>query len=593
MESEFGAITVFAILLLTLAAFIWGKYRHDVVALAALTALVISGSVPADEAFEGFAHPAVITVAAVLVVSAGLKHSGLIDAIGKLLSAVGKNLMLQVTALCAMVCIASAFMNNIGALAVLMPVAVQMARKGGHPPSLLLMPLAFSSLLGGMISLIGTPPNIIISSFREDAAGSTFAMFDFAPTGIGLSLVGLLFICTVGWRLLPKRKGTGKDNLSFETEAYITEAEVTENSNLKGLAVGNLDEETEADFSLTGLIRSKRLIHAPNAWTKLKAGDVLLIRAETEELKKFVENTGVRLTGNAELSKEAEGSDEVLAVEVVVSADSNIQDRSAADLHLRDRYGVNLLAVARNDDQLKKRIDRIKFKAGDVLLLQGYASNIEETVADLGCLPLADRGFSIGKPKKISLGLGLFAAAVAAVVTDLLRVEIAFTTAALAMVVTNVLPLRKIYTSIDWPVIVLLGALLPAGTALERSGGADLIADTMLRAGESFPIWATVAALMLTTTALSNVINNAATAVLMAPVALSMASGMDTSPDPFLITVAIGASATFLTPIGHQSNTLVMGPGGYAFKDFFRLGIPMTLLITAASVPLILHFWPV
>lgn len=590
---EFSIAVVFAILLLTLAAFIWGKYRHDVVAVAALSALVISGSVPAEEAFEGFAHPAVITVAAVLVVSAGLKHSGLIDAIGKLLSAVGKSLMLQVTALCVMVCIASAFMNNIGALAVLMPVAVRMARKSGHPPSFLLMPLAFSSLLGGMISLIGTPPNIIISSFREKATGSTFAMFDFAPTGIGLSLVGLLFVCLLGWRWLPRRKGTGKDELSFETEAYITEAEVTDDCALQGMAVSKLDEKTEADFSLTGLIRSNRLIHAPNAWTTLKAGDVLLIRAETEELQKFVENTGVRLTGNAALFEGAEGSDELIAYEVVVPSDSNIQGRSAAELHLSDRFGVNLLAVARNDDQLKKRINRIKFKAGDVLLLQGYTANMEETVAEMGCLPLADRGFSIGRPKTMSLGLGLFAAAIAAVVLNLLRVEIAFTLTALAMVVTNVLPLRKIYSSIDWPVIVLLGALLPAGTALERSGGADFIAELLLNAGQSFPVWATVGILMLTTTALSNVINNAATAVLMAPVALSIASGMDASPDPFLITVAIGASATFLTPIGHQSNTLVMGPGGYAFKDYLRLGIPMTLLITAVSVPLILHFWPV
>lgn len=590
---EIDLIIVFSVLSLTLAAFIWGKFRHDVVAMAALLLMVITGVVSPKDAFEGFAHPAVITVAAVLVVSAGLKYSGLIDAIGKLLSGIGDNLMLQVTALSVMVCIASAFMNNIGALAVLMPVAVHMGRKSGHPPSLLLMPLAFSSLLGGMISLIGTPPNIIISSYREKETGETFAMFDFAPTGIGISLAGLLFICLIGWRMLPKRKGAGKDELSFEIDDYITEMEITEDSSVVDINAGEITDKTDVDFTLLGLIRKNRLMHAPSKWTKLREGDTMIIQTDAEEIKKFVENTGVELAGNQELRQEAEGSDEIRTFEVVVMGNSEILNRSAQEMKLRERYGVNLLAVARSDDQLRKRIDHIKFKPGDVLLIQGYASNIDETVGEMGCLPLADRGFSIGRPKKIITGLALFAVAIAAVIAGLLRVEIAFTLAALAMVLTDVLPLRKVYTSIDWPVIVLLAALIPSGKALEDSGGAELIANTMLEVGQSFPVWASVGALMLTTMALSNVINNAATAVLMAPIALGIATGLELSPDPFLMTVAVGASATFLTPVGHQSNTLIMGPGGYKFKDFLRMGIPMTLLIAALSVPLILYFWPV
>lgn len=589
---ETDLIIVFSVLFITLVAFIWGKFRHDIVAMSALLVMVITGVVPPEDAFNGFAHPAVITVAAVLVVSAGLKHSGLIDAIGKLLSRVGKNLMLQVTALSVMVCTASAFMNNIGAMAVLMPVAVHMARKSGHAPSLLLMPLAFSSLLGGMISLIGTPPNIIISSFREKETGETFAMFDFAPTGIGLAVAGLLFICLAGWRMLPKRKGTGKDQLSFEIDDYITEVEINKDSKVLDTRVGEIAKNTEADFTLLGLIRKHRLMHAPGKWTKLREGDTMIIQSDSTEIKKFIEGTGVRLAGRQELRQEAEGSAEIRSFEVVVLADSDVLNRSAKDLKLRERYGVNLLAVARSDDQLRKRIDSIKFKSGDVLLIQGYASNIDETVREMGCLPLADRGFNIGRPGKIITGLALFAAAISSVMAGLLRVEIAFTLAAVAMIIADVLPLRKVYSSIDWPVIVLLAALIPAGKALEQSGGAEMIAGLMLEAGEAFPLWVSIGALMLTTMALSNVINNAATAVLMAPIGLNIASGMELSHDPFLITVAIGASATFLTPIGHQSNTIVMGPGGYKFKDYLFMGIPMTLLVAAVSVPLILYFWP-
>ncbi len=334
-------------------------------------------------------------------------------------------------------------------------------------------------------------------------------------------------------------------------------------------------------------------MYAPSHWNKLREGDILIIEAESEELTKFVSDTQVQLVGDEVLRRDAEGAEEIRTFEVVVMADAPILNRSAANLHLRERYGVNLLAIARSNRQLRKRIDHISFRAGDVLLIQGYAESIDETVAEMGCLPLADRNLSIGGKQQIILGLSIFTAAISAVVFGWLTVEVAFTAAALIMVLVEVLPLRHVYTSVDWPVIVLLAAMIPVGSALESSGGAGLIATQMLEVGEKIPPWAALGLLLFTTMMLSNVINNAATAVLMAPIALSIAAGLQLNSDPFLMTIAVGASATFLTPIGHQSNTLIMGPGGYKFKDFLRMGIPMTVLIAALAVPLIMYFWPV
>ncbi len=587
------AIIVCIVLLITLGMFIWGRFRHDVVAMGSLMVLLFTGIVEPADAFTGFAHPAVITVAAVLIVSAGLKHAGLIDAIGKLLMRIGDKPILQVGALCLMVCAASAFMNNVGALAVLMPVAIHMARKSNRPPSLLLMPLAFSSLLGGMITLIGTPPNIIIAAFRQDAAGEPFRMFDFAPVGLGLAGVGLIFIVLLGWRLIPKREGAGKDQLSFEIDDYITEVRITEKSKILGSNVQEFNAWNEEGVNLLGFIRDNRLMHAPSKWNKFREGDILIVEADSDDLKQFLNDTDVEMVGSEQLRKDAEGSNELRTFEVVVMNDSPIIDQSANRLQLRERFGVNLLALARSNIQRRKRIDHILFKPGDVLLIQGYAQGIDETVSEMGCLPLANRNFTIGKKQNIIVGLAIFALAICTVLLGWLQVEVAFMAAALVMVVSRILPVQHIYTSVDWPVIVLLGAMIPVGAALEDSGGAAYIADQMLNIGQSLPVWGAIAALLVTTMLLSNVINNAATAVLMAPIAIGLASGLNLSSDAFLMTIAIGASATFLTPIGHQSNTLIMGPGGYKFRDFLNMGIPMTILIAALAVPLIMYFWPV
>lgn len=583
---------VFITLLLVLILFVWGKFRYDLVSLFALLVLVVVGAIPSEKTFSGFAHPAVITVAVVLIIGKALENSGVIDMLGKWISRIGNNLTLQLLALTLLVAITSAFMNNVGALAILMPVTLNLARKSGNPPSHLLMPLAFSSLFGGMTTLIGTPPNIIIASLRSETVGEPFGMFNFAPVGISLTLMGVLFLSLVGWRLLPKRSGQKSKADSFRIDDYITELQVMKESKLHGISLGELYKKSKADVQILGLVRENKRIHAPNVDEVLLNNDIIILESDTDALKTFVDDTGLKLVGDKKFRKDATDSENVVITEAVVMATSAMIGQTTAGMRMRSRYGVNLLAVSRKQTRIHKRLDHVTFRAGDVLMLQGRAQTMDESIRAMGCLPLAERGLRIGFQKSVAVAVSIFIVSIALVISGLLPVHIAFTLAAGAMILSGILPLKELYTSIDWPVIVLLGAMLPVGEALETSGGAALIADQVLRVADAIPAWAVLGLLLTLTMLLSGIINNAATVVLMAPIAIGVAHGLNASVDPFLMAIAVGASASFLTPIGHQSNTLVMGPGGYQFTDYLRLGLPLSVLVAALGTLLILYFWP-
>ncbi|WP_114750687.1 SLC13 family permease [Pleomorphovibrio marinus] len=583
---------VFVALGVALVLFVWGKPRYDLVAILILIFLVISGVVPPEEAFLGFGHPAVITVAAVLVVSKALESSGMVNIIVRLMDKVGKNLSLQVGVLSALVAIASGFMNNIGALAIMMPVAIQVARKNNYSPSSILMPIAFASLLGGMNTLIGTPPNIIISTFRAAELGGRFRMFDFGLVGIFSTLAGLVFISLVGWRLLPKRHPAGDEEDFFEIDNYLTEVRLLEGSKLIGKTVRDINYSKDYDIKVLGLIRHKQRIHAPGMRFGLKEEDILMLECQTEDLEKFTSENKVELVGEEVIKQAEEGDIEIEIMEGIVQENSPLIGKTAASMSLRTRYGVNLLALARSNKTIRERIDHVSFKSGDVLLLQGKSPDMSETFQVLGCYPLAKRGLDIGKPRRTILALGIFFLSILAVIMELLSVDVAFTFAAVLMVLSRVLPIKDLYTSIDWPVIVLLGAMIPVGEAFETSGAANSLTEQLLVLGGGFPLFVVLGGILLVTMLLSAVINNAATVLLMAPIGIKIAASLGVSADPFLMAVAIGGSAAFLTPIGHQSNTLVMSPGGYKFSDYLKLGFPLTILILLVVIPLLLLFWP-
>lgn len=586
-------IVVFATLFLALVFFVWGKIRYDIVAFLALFALVVTNIIPSEKAFSGLGHPAVITVAAVLVISKAMQHSGLVDVIVDFISSLTSKLFLQVILLSFIVALASAFINNVGALAIILPVALHLSRKNGFSPSYLLMPIAFASILGGMMTLIGTPPNIIISTFRQTEELGGFTMFDFAPVGIGLTIVGLLFITIAGWRFLPKRQSEISTNNMFEIENYITEVLVNKKSNLIGKSVADIATEISSDIELLGIIRNNTRIHAPSKFEEIHENDILIIESDTDDLNKFMEAWEVALAEGEKMRKTAKGGDEVKSIETIVTPNSILVGKTISEMNLQSQYNVNILAIARQDKRFKKRISKVRIKPGDVLLIQGYNLQVEDLMHTLQCLPLAKRDLSLGKPRRIFGALSIFIVAIMLVVMGVLTVDIAFSLAAVLMVLSKILPIKEVYHSVDWPVIILLAAMIPVGEAFETSGGAQTVTQWLLQIGENQPTWMFIGLLMLITMLLSNVINNAATVVLMAPIAIQIAQTFSLSPDPFLMTVAVGASSAFLTPIGHQSNTLVMGPGGYKFKDYLIMGLPLTLLILLLGVPLILHFWPV
>ena len=609
-------LIVFGVLAATLVLFVWNRWRYDLVALGALLACALTGVVPADEVFAGIGHPAVISVAAVLVLSRGLLNAGVVDSVARRLMQVGDRPWAQVAALTGIVALSSGFMNNVGALALFMPVAIWMSRQSGRSPSYLLMPLAFGSLLGGTLTLIGTPPNLIIAGYRAEAGESPFGMFAFLPVGAAVTVAGVLFIALLGWRLVPRRQEQEGNGDLFEISAYLTEVRVPEGCKYAGRTlhalIGAVKEE--ADVQVIALVRGDERQRMPSTYEVLREGDILLVEADSDSLKALLDVTGVELAANVdehddEAREERDATEqaveqekarkshksrhgELTLAEAIISPGSILVGTTASGLDLRERHGVNVLAVARQGQRLRQRLGKIRFAAGDILLLQTREDALQSTLNSLGCLPLASRGLSITTPRNVLLASAVFAITLATIAFGLLPAATALVTGALVMILVGLIPVGRIYESIDMPVIVLVAAMLPVGQALETSGGSQLIADALLSVGQSLPAAATLALLMVAVMLISNVVNNAAAAVLAAPVAISLARGMDASVDPFLMAVAIGASCAFLTPIGHQSNTLVMAPGGYRFGDYWRLGLPLSILVVLCAVPAILWIWP-
>lgn len=585
-----------AILGLALLLFAWGRLRYDLVALVALFVGVVAGVVPARAAFEGFGHPAVVTVAAVLVLSRGLSDSGATAIVAHALQPLFRLRLAHIASLSGVAAALSGFMNNVGALALLMPVAIRSAKDAKRSASLLLMPLAFGSILGGLITLIGTPPNIIVATYRAEAFGEPFYMFDFTPVGVVVALAGLLFVALFGWRLIPlRRPAEGGSAEAFGMEEYLAEARVVEGSPAVGQTVRQLDPLIgDIDVHIVGLIRDERVFPAAPRFARLAEGDILLMEAAPDALKDALEALGLEIVDASAPMAGLLESDDVELIEAVVADGSRLENRTVQAARLQQRHGVNLLAVSRQGRPHRGRLGNFRFAAGDVLLLQGEAERIHDVVAAIGCLPLAARGLSQfgGRPQTPFIATGLFAGAIAVAALGLLPIAVALMGAALGMVLLGILHVRQIYEAVDWSVIVLLGALIPLGAALEASGATQLAADFVAGFATDLPPWLTLAVILVVTMTVSDILNNAATAVVMAPLAASVAQALGVNPDAYLMAVAVGASCAFLTPIGHQNNTLVMGPGGYRFGDYWRMGLPLEIIIVAVSVPAILTFWP-
>ncbi|MGO1247329.1 MAG: SLC13 family permease [Oceanisphaera sp.] len=628
MNSE--QITIVIILLSTVLMFLWGRWRHDMVAAGALLACIFTGLVPADIAFDGFSHPAVVTVACVLVLSKGLQSSGAVDVLTRKLLPANAGITLSIAALTALGALLSAFMNNVGALALLMPVAVQMARRKQIATGKVLMPLSFGTILGGMSTLIGTPPNLIVSSFRQASGEGMFGMFDFTPVGFVVAAVGVSFVVLIGWRLVPGRKQSGAER--FDSGAYITEARVPEGCKAEGMTLGDIEKAlVEADAQVLGLVRNEVRVTPPSPRRRTRAGDILMLEAEAETLSSALTSLGLKLEEakatrdeqEKEKAKEGEKSkeprhsnktnntaqiskaekadksddntdsfDEVVLMELVILPSSGLLGRTAAGIQLRTRYGVNLLALSRQGKRSSKRLRAQAFRAGDLLMMQGGPEAIAEFASSTGCVPLAERELRIPNKRMALLATVIMAVSVGAAALGLLPAAVSFAAGVLMSMVVRTVPPRSVYGAIDWPVIVLLGALIPVAQAMESSGTAELIANLLLNGVAQGHATIALVLILVVTMNLSDLMNNAATAAVMCPIAIGTANQLGVSIDPFLMAVAIGGSCAFLTPIGHQNNTLILGPGGFRFGDYWRLGLPLDILVILVTIPMLLWVWP-
>ncbi len=644
-------LLILLVLSIAVAMFLHGRWRHDMVAAGALLACVLGGLIPPAAAFAGFAHPAVITVACVLVLSRGVQVSGAVDALAARLLPARAGVLLSLAALVGLGALLSGFMNNVGAMALLMPVAMQLAARLELPPGRVLMPLAFGTILGGMTTMIGTPPNLIVSGFRAQTGAGSFAMFDFTPIGLAVAVSGTLFIVLLGWRLVPTREKAS--NEGFETGAYVTEVRVLADSKAAGLFLREIEARLDdAGAQIIGLVRNEVRMTAPQSSRKVLAGDILIIEADIEALPEMLSTLGLQLEEAGSSSAEAaqddgedaqpgrglpesasgkgarpqggqddgkgaegppetgeggssEGKDaqekdaarssadtEITLMELVVRPEASLIGRSARDLSLRTRYGLNLLAVSRNGSRSKSRLRTLKIQAGDLLLMQGPLETLTEFAADSGCVPLAERELRIPDRRKAWTAGAIMLFAVGGAALGLLPAAISFAIGVLASMALRTIPLRSVYESIDWPVIVLLAALIPVAGAMETTGTADLIARTLLDGVAQGNAIIALTLVLVVTMFLSDLMNNAATAAVMCPIAIGTATALGVSADAFLMAVAIGASCAFLTPIGHQNNTLILGPGGLRFGDYWRLGLPLEVLVAAVSIPMLVLVWP-
>lgn len=589
----FEQSALFALFGVVFALLIWGRIRYDLVAFAALIVGTIAGLVPTDNVFTGFGHPAVVIIALVLIVSRGLMNSGAIELLASKLISADRSLPGHIGIFSVAGAGLSAIINNVAALALLMPLDIEAAKKASRSVGLSLMPLSFATILGGMITLIGTPPNIVIAQYRQDALGEPFQMFDFAWVGLSVATVGILFVAFIGWRLLPKRFQEGSKDEDPVESLYVAELKIAEASiGEEGMTVGDLYPlADDKDINIVGLIRHGRRIRGFAGREPINKDDYLVVEGDPKAIEAFMGAAKLEFAGSEKHKAGITGGGLALR-EAIVPDGARIVGRSAFSLSLLYGHGVTLLGVSRQGRHVHKRVRHMEIEPGDVLLLLGSRERIATATSWLGVLPLEGKQTDVMQRNKARLAIVGFALAILAAVAGLVYLPVALAACTILYAASGLVSGSEVYEAVEWKVIVLLGSLIPLGQAFEASGNAQLIADSIVTVTQTAPAWVTLALLMVVTMTLSDFLNNVATCLIAAPIGVQIANTLTVNPDAFLMGVAVSASCAFLTPIGHKNNTIIMGPGGYKFGDYWRMGLPLELLVMAVALPAILIFWP-
>lgn len=583
---------LFAIFFIALILFMWGIWRYDIIALIALFAALLTGIIPYSHAFSGFSNPAVALVASIMILSKAISISGFFQSLISWFKRFSENIAMHISLFTVMGALLASFMSAIGALGILMPIAIQTSMDNKRSPSLVLMPLAFGAVLGELLTLISSPVSILISEYRQQIIGKPFNMFDFTPVGIVVALAGILFISLIGWRLLPDRGKSKKEEEGFQIPDYITEVKITHESPFVKKTIGEIEKNTEAEFNIIAVVHRgiKRFTFSKR--DILRINDILIIEADHANLEKILNAGKLKLTSEKHLTSASLSSEETKLVEAVVAPNSNNIGQSAKMLRLRSRYSINLLAISRKGGEFRQNINDVRWQEGDVVLLQGNADTLQETIVSFGLVPLAEREIQIGLKKNDFLLIVIYLSAVIFAALHILPAAIAFTLAVLVLTVSNVIPYRLLYQSIDWSVIFLLGALIPLGEAMQSSGASAIITHQFIAICAHYPPVVALVLIMLLTMVISNLMNFIVAAVVMAPIAFHIANGLHINVDAFLMAIVISSVCAFLTPIAHKSNLIVFNPGRYKFYDYLRLGLPMELIVIASAVPALLWIWP-
>ncbi len=579
----------FAIIGVTIAGFVWGRLPYDLIAMLSLLVSVLTGLVPMSKAFEGFSDDVVIIIGAALVISTAIARCGVIETMMHPLLPRLRSVQAQVPVLVLATGVLSMICKNVGALAILMPTAFQLSRRERRSPSALLMPMAFASLLGGIVTLIGTSPNILIAKVRQDLEGKPFGMFDYMPVGLTVASLGFVFLA-FGYRLVPPRRPAGGLDAAFTIEPYVTEASMPASSPLVGRTVAELEAAGDGDVTVGAIIRERFRRTIPSPASVLAEGDVLLLEGEQQSLERLVSRARLVLT---EAAPEAAGREASAAsvVEGIVTGDSPLLGLTSIQAALPARHGVNLIALSRSGDAIRRRLSTVRFRQGDVVVFKGASKGMSDALGDLRVLPLAERRIELGSNNRSLLPVIILLVAMAAAAMGLVSPGVAFFGAAVLVVLLRFLTPEEAYHSIEWHVLVLLGALIPVSHAVQTTGGTELIARELLSLLQGVPPSAALAVVLVITMIVTPFLHNAPTVLMLGPVAGTLAIQLHLNPDAFLMAVALGAGCDFLTPIGHQCNTLVYAPGGYRFGDYWRLGLPLSALVVAVGVPMIGLVW--
>lgn len=581
---------VFSIIAGVFLLFLHGRIRYDAVAFGALIVAGITGVVDKSELFSGFGHQAVIIVAIVLVISRGLVYSGAVELITVQIQKSVNGIRSQIAIMGTVSAFLSTIINNIAALAILMPADLNLAKKQGISPSKTLMPLSFASILGGMVTMIGTAPNVVIATYREDALGSPYTMFDFAYVGLIVAVSGVIFISTIGYKLIPHNDDEKAPSDSLEETEYVSNARIPKDSELIGENLMDVSMTGDGfDVAILGIIRDDEFLEGSAMSLLIKPGDLLVVEGAVANIDLFINKSGLKhiAAGEIEIEKASKS-----LFEIVVQPDSWVVGETSRHLGLRNKHNASLLGISRGGNNITTNVRKTKFKAGDILLIHGNVEEMMSLIEWMDCLTLAKRGLEIPSRKKANMAMIIFITAIAISTMGYVYLPLALSAVILLYLALDILPLKVVYKSISWPIIVLLGSMIPIGNALTETGGAETIASNLILLTQGLDPILIMIIIMITTMTLSDVLNNVATVLILAPISILMASQLGVNPDAFLMTVAVGASCAFLTPIGHQNNALILGPGGYKFGDYWRLGLPLEIVVVVVSIPSILFFWP-